>query len=178
MGQPRVIKASGLVKRYVIKDLQYKTMRPLPPIPRLDANLPKGHSVILTQESLAPGPNYSQARVINLGSHKEIYLAGQIGQKPGEERVVEGGIEDQTRQALSNMNAVLVAAGATPNHVAQVTIYILDIQNNRVGFERAYGSFFNELKPARSFVEVANFPCPEAGKLVMIDAKAVVINTA
>jgi 2-iminobutanoate/2-iminopropanoate deaminase len=63
----------------------------------------------------AIGP-YSQA--IKVGNH--IYLAGQIAIDPQTNEFVEGGIEEQTEQVLSNIKAVLTEAGYSFDDVVQV----------------------------------------------------------
>ena len=60
----------------------------------------------------AVGP-YSQAVAVELaGGRKMVFTAGQIGLDPSTMQIVEGGIEAQTRQVVSNLTAILEAAGA------------------------------------------------------------------
>ena len=99
----------------------------------------------------AIGP-YSQA-VITDGW---VFASGQIPLTPSG-KLVEGGIGAQTRQALSNLRAVLQAANADLKDVVQVTAYLADM-NDFAEFNEVYAEFFSEPYPARAVVEVARLP--------------------
>ncbi len=99
----------------------------------------------------AVGP-YSQAvRAGNL-----LFISGQLPLTP-DGKIIEGGIEEQTRQAISNLEAVLDAAGLTLNELVKVTVYLKSIENF-AEFNRVYGGYFGEDPPARACVEAANLP--------------------
>jgi len=99
----------------------------------------------------AIGP-YSQAvRFGNL-----LFLSGQIPLTP-EGEIVSGGIEEQTRQVLRNLEAVLAAAGATLRDVVKTTVFLKDM-NDFAAFNQVYASFFGDHRPARSTVQVAALP--------------------
>ncbi len=116
----------------------------------------------------AVGP-YSQAvRCGNL-----IYTAGQLGLDPQSGKLVSGGIEAQTRQALTNLKAVLEAAGASLGDVVKTTVFLQDI-GDFAAMNRVYAQFFASSPPARSAVQVAALPL---GGLVEIEAVAVVADT-
>jgi 2-iminobutanoate/2-iminopropanoate deaminase len=97
-----------------------------------------------------------------------VFTAGQVGIDPASGKLVEGGIQAQTRQALTNIKAVLEAAGCGLDKVIKTTVFLQDIsefgQMNEV-----YGSFFTENFPARSAFQVAALP---AGAAVEIEAVA------
>lgn len=109
-------------------------------------------SIFTEKAPKAIGP-YSQA--INAGNM--VFTSGQLGIDPATGSLVQGSIQDETRQALINLKAVLEAAGATLNDVVKTTVFIKDM--NQFGLiNEVYGEFFNEHKPARSCVEVARLP--------------------
>ena len=113
----------------------------------------------------AIGP-YSQA--VQIGNF--IYTAGQVGLEPTSMEMVPGGIEEQTRQVLTNLSSVLDAAGSSLSQVVKTTVF-LDDMNDFAKMNTIYTEFFNENPPARSTVAVAGLP---KGALVEIECVAVV----
>jgi len=111
----------------------------------------------------AVGP-YSQA-VVAAGW---LWVSGQIPLRPETGRLVEGGIEDQTRQALRNLVAVLEAAGSGVHRVVKVTLYLTDLDSFDA-VNRVYAEFFHDEPPARVCVEVSRLP---RGAQVEVDAVA------
>ncbi len=99
----------------------------------------------------AIGP-YSQA--VQVGPF--LYTSGQIPLDL-QGRMVEGGIEEQTRQVFQNLQAVLAAVGATLNDVVKVTVYIKNM-NDFAKLNEIYAGCFGNHKPARSTIEVARLP--------------------
>lgn len=103
-----------------------------------------------------------------------IFVAGQIGWNAGAELVSNDFVE-QTRQALSNVKAVLAEAGATPSQIARLTWYIVDKQQYLTA-ARKIGAVYREVigdhYPAMSLVVVADLL--EDGALVEIEATAVI----
>ena len=115
------------------------------------------------QAPKAIGP-YSQAvRIDNLA-----FTAGQIGLNPATMEIVEGGIEAQTRQVLTNLRHVLAAAGSGFDRVVKTTVFLSDMANF-AAMNAIYAEFFGENRPARSTVAVAGLP---KGALVEIEAVA------
>ena len=121
--------------------------------------------VIATERAPGAVGPYSQA--IRVGDF--IYTAGQLGIDPASGKLVEGGIEAQTQQALTNLKAVLEAAGGTMDRVVKVTVFLEDI-NDFKAMNTVYGGFFPSEPPARSAVQVAALPLQG---LVEIEAVAV-----
>ena len=113
----------------------------------------------------AIGP-YSQA--VQIGDF--IYTAGQVGLDPTSMEMVPGGIEEQTRQVLTNLSSVLDAAGSSLSQVVKTTVF-LDDMTDFAKMNTIYTEFFNENPPARSTVAVAGLP---KGALVEIECVAVV----
>ncbi len=117
----------------------------------------------LQPEGLAkPKPPYSPVVV----SGNTVYTAGQVANDPGG-NLVEGGIAEQTRQALANVRTCLEAAGCTLDDVVKVNAYLADLADFP-GYNEAYLEFFGEPYPARTSVQ-AGLP---AGVLVEIEAIA------
>jgi len=97
-----------------------------------------------------------------------IYVSGQLGVRPDGSHTAELPFEDQARQALANLVAVLAAAGASPRHLLKVTAYLAGAEN-WPAFNAIYAEVMGDGRPARSIV-----PVPELhyGYLVEIDAIA------
>lgn len=112
----------------------------------------------------AIGP-YSQA--IQAGNL--LFLSGQIPLDPATGEVVAGGIEAQTRQVMSNLQAVLKAAGFDVADLVKTTIYLTDL-GNFATVNGLYGECFGATPPARATVQVAALP---KGVMVEIDGIAV-----
>jgi len=105
-----------------------------------------------TDAPAAIGP-YSQA----IRAGKFIFYSGQIPLDPATGAIVEGGIEAQTGQVMTNMRAMLHASGCTFSDVVKTTIYLTDLADFATVNE-IYGECFNEVPPARACVQVAALP--------------------
>lgn len=121
-------------------------------------------SVVQTEAAPAALGPYSQAIIAN----GMVFTAGQTGTIPEARKLAEG-IEEQTRQTLNNIKAVLEAAGTNLDHVVKTTVFLADI-NEFAAMNAVYKTFFAENPPARSTVQVANLP---GGALVEIETIAV-----
>lgn len=100
----------------------------------------------------AIGP-YSQAIVAG----GFLFASGQIPLDPTSMQVVEGGVEAQIRQVLANVDAVLLEAGLTKNHVVKATMFLKNMEDFGT-VNPIYAEYFGEHKPARSTIEVARLP--------------------
>ena len=119
-------------------------------------------NIIATANAPAAIGPYSQA--IDCGSF--IVTSGQIPIDPATGNLVEGGITAQTRQSLTNVKAVVEAAGLTMNHVAKTTVFLQNMADF-AAMNAVYAEFFTEGNyPARSAVEVGALP---KGALVEIE---------
>lgn len=78
-----------------------------------------------------------------------IYLAGEIGRKPGTLRLVEGGVGPETTAIFENYKATLARVGASLNDIVKCTVF-LDDMSKFSEMNEAYAKFFPEEKPARS----------------------------
>ena len=123
--------------------------------------------VISTQKAPAAIGPYSQAiKVGNL-----VYTSGQIPIDPATDNFVEGGIKEQTRQSLTNVQAILKEAGLTMENVVKTTVFMADM-NDFADMNAVYAEFFAEPYPARSAVAVKTLP---KGALVEIEVVAEVV---
>lgn len=113
----------------------------------------------------APGGHYSAA-VVHGGL---IYVSGQLGVRPDGSHTAGQTFDEQVRQTLDNLLAVLAAAGASSAHLVKVTAYLVGVEN-WPRFNAIYAEVMGDARPARSVV-----PVPELhyGYLVEIDAIAV-----
>ncbi len=118
-----------------------------------------------TNAPQALGP-YSQG--IRAGEF--VFCAGQVGLDPASGKIVEGGVEAQTRRALQNLSGVLQAAGSSLDRVVKTTVFLANMDDFQK-MNAVYAEFFPSTKPARSTVQVARLPRDAA---VEIEAIAVI----
>jgi 2-iminobutanoate/2-iminopropanoate deaminase len=126
------------------------------------------HEAIKTSNAPAAIGPYSQAVKTTAGTM--VFTAGQVALDPVTGRLVEGDIATQTRRALENIKAVLIAAGAKLENVVKTTVFMIDL-GDFAAMNEVYGEFFSAPPPARSTVEVRALP---RGAKVEIEAIAVV----
>lgn len=100
----------------------------------------------------AIGP-YSQA--IKYGNL--IFVSGQIAINPSTNEFVNGNIDNQTKQVIENIKAILESAGSSLQKVLKVTIFITDMKDFD-SINAVYSEYFNSSLPARACVEVSNLP--------------------
>lgn len=124
----------------------------------------EGKKIVSTKKApRAIGP-YSQAiRTDNL-----VFTAGQVGLDPATMELVDGGVEAQTRQVLTNLRHVLEKADSGLNYVVKTTVFLQDM-SDFARMNSVYAEFFPENPPARSTVQVAGLP---KGALVEIECVA------
>jgi len=109
--------------------------------------------VVGTKEAPAAIGPYSQAiKVGNL-----LFLSGQISIDPKTDQMNSGTIEEQTKQVLENLDAVLRASGMSMANVVSTTVYLKDV-NDVAKMNTVYGTFFKDKPPARVTVQVARLP--------------------
>jgi len=101
-------------------------------------------------------------------AHGFLFTAGQIGLDPATGKLVEGGIEAQTRRVLENLKAVVEAAGSSFKQAVKTTVYLTDLSHFQV-MNQIYATYFEGQSPARSTVGVAQLPL---GALVEIELVA------
>ncbi len=123
-----------------------------------------GRGVVTTEKApKAVGP-YVQG----VKANGFLFTSGQIGLDPATGKLVEGGIEAQTRRVLENLKAVVEAAGSSFKQAVKTTVYLTDLSHFQV-MNQIYATYFEGQSPARSTVGVAQLPL---GALVEIELVA------
>ena len=125
--------------------------------------------VISTDKAPAPVGPYNQAIA---ASGQMIFVAGQVPLDPQSGKIVgEGDITAQTQQVMTNIEAVLTAAGASWEQVVKTSVFLTDLANF-TPMNQVYAEYFVEdTAPARACVEVSRLP---KDVLVEIECIAVV----
>ncbi len=112
----------------------------------------------------AIGP-YSQAIIAN----GFVFCSGQIPIDPATGNLIDGTIEDETRQVLKNLGAVLEAAGSSCDDVVKTTVFLQDM-NDFAKMNAVYAEFFKAPSPARATVQAAGLP-----KNVKVEIEAIAL---
>ena len=112
--------------------------------------------IIRTDKAPAPVGPYNQAVA---ASGTMLFVAGQIPLDPQTATIVgEGDITAQTKQVMSNLEAVLTEAGADWSNVVKTSVFLSDLANF-VPMNQVYAEYFaEETAPARACVEVSRLP--------------------
>jgi 2-iminobutanoate/2-iminopropanoate deaminase len=110
-------------------------------------------TVILTDKAPAPIGPYSQA----IESGGFLFCSGQIAINPENNQVLTGPVEEQTKQVMENIKAVLTKAGLGFQNVVKTTIYLITM-NDFATVNEVYGRYFSEQPPARSTIAVSALP--------------------
>ncbi len=109
--------------------------------------------IINTPKAPMPVGPYSQA----IKTSHFVYVSGQIGLDPEKGEILSNSIEDQTKRALLNVQAILEEVNCKISDVVKVTIFLKNMKDFPV-VNRIYEEFFGSHKPARSCVEVSGLP--------------------
>lgn len=96
-----------------------------------------------------------------------MFTSGQVPLVPETGAVVEGGIEEQTKQVFANLKAILEEAGSGLDKMIKTTCFLKDM-NDFATVNEIYGSYFEGEFPSRSAIEVARLP-----KDVLIEIEAI-----
>ena len=100
---------------------------------------------------LLPANNATYSQAVRLGNL--VFVSGQLGVDPSSRELVEGGIQEQTRQAIDNVATILAAAGSSLDRVAKVSIFLTDFAWLRA-MNEVYAVRFSH-RPAKTTVEIA-----------------------
>lgn len=111
------------------------------------------NTAIHTEKAPAAIGPYSQAVLVG----NTIYVSGQIPIVPEKGGLIEGGIEAQTRQSLTNISNILSAAGFSMKNVVKTTVLLADIADFGA-MNAVYAEFFEEPYPARAAFQAAAIP--------------------
>lgn len=111
------------------------------------------HKVIQTSKAPAAIGPYNQAVVHN----NIVYCSGQIALDAESMEIIEGGVEEQTRQVMENLNEVLLEAGSGFGKVLKCSIFLDDMDDFKI-VNGIYAEFFGENPPARETVAVQTLP--------------------
>lgn len=102
---------------------------------------------ITTPQAPIPAGHYSQAIVHN----GLVFVSGQLPLDPGSGKMIEGDIEEQVRQTLNNISAILHASNSDLSLIIKTNIYIPDIKY-WPDLNRIYADVFGDHKPARAVI--------------------------
>ena len=124
--------------------------------------------VIRTEAAPAPfqGAPYSQA----IKAAGLVFVAGQVSLKPDHGEIVGDTVQEQTEQVLTNLRAILEAAGSGLDRLVKTTVFLQSL-DDFPGMNEVYKQHVGDQPPARSTLEVAKLP---SGALVEIEAIALV----
>jgi len=120
--------------------------------------------VIRDPNSAAPIGPYSQG--IRAGGF--VFVAGEKGIDPATGKIVEGGIQAETRRTLENIKGILAAAGASMDDVVATTVYMVNLGDFEA-MNKVYARYFAKNPPGRTTVGVTSLP---AGAAIEITATA------
>lgn len=120
-------------------------------------------AVVSTRAPVAIGP-YSQA----ISTDDLVFCSGQLGLDPATGQMVTGGATAETEALLSNLAAVLAAAGSSMERVLKTTVFLTDLKDFQA-MNEVYARHFTAPYPARSTIQVAALP---RGARVEIEATA------
>ena len=125
-----------------------------------------GHRVIRPEKAPNTGLPFSPGILAG----NTLYVSGHLGRDPMNNRLVSGGIESETRQALANIREVLRTAGMDFKNVTSVTAYIASF-DDFAKFNAIYREHFPADPPARATVQVAALNAGAKVELQMIAVK-------
>jgi reactive intermediate/imine deaminase len=114
-----------------------------------------------------PGGHYSHAVVAN----GFVFISGQLPTTSAGEKLNQASFEEQARQVLANVQAALEAAGSSVANLAQVRVYVTDIEQ-WPAFNRIYQQWAGAAPPARAVVPV---PLLHHGFLIEVEAVGMLV---
>lgn len=114
----------------------------------------------------APGAIGPYSQAIRKGPR--LFVSGQLGVDPATGNLISDDVEDQTRQALANLLAIVMEAGTNLSNVVKTTVFLTDM-DDFAKVNEIYGQVFNVEPPARSCIAVKALP---KGAKVEIEAIA------
>lgn len=103
----------------------------------------------------APGAIGPYSQAVKAGNM--VFCSGQIPIDPTTGEFVSNNVAEQTHQVLTNLSAVLEAAGTSLNNVVKTTVFLADM-DDFTAMNEIYAKFFNDNEPARATVQAARLP--------------------
>ena len=103
----------------------------------------------------APGAIGPYSQAVKAGNM--VFCSGQIPIDPTTGEFVSNNVAEQTHQVLTNLSAVLEAAGTNLNNVVKTTVFLADM-NDFTAMNEIYAEFFSDNEPARATVQAARLP--------------------
>ncbi|RSM12340.1 hypothetical protein CEP52_002557 [Fusarium oligoseptatum] len=101
---------------------------------------------VLTDKAPKPRPIYNQAIIAN----GFVFCSGQLP-KDLNGNIVQGTVQDRTRQCIKNLQAVLEAAGSSLEDVVEVNVFLSDMSDFS-SMNQVYGEYWGEVKPSRTYL--------------------------
>jgi enamine deaminase RidA (YjgF/YER057c/UK114 family) len=125
----------------------------------------------LIQPDGLPVPE-SYTHVVVATGTRTVYIAGQVAEDADDNLVAPGDLAGQAQQAFANLGRALAAAGARPDQVARITIYVVDHRPEYLSvIAPARIALFGDHLPADTYLGVQSLA--EAGRLIEVEAIAV-----
>ena len=109
--------------------------------------------IIYTHKAPNPIGPYSQANLIN----GTLYVSGQIALDPESGNLINESIQDEARQVMENLKAILFQAGMNFSNIVKASLFITNINDFKL-INETYGSYFSGDYPAREVAEVGRLP--------------------
>ncbi len=122
--------------------------------------------IIMTVDAPKTLGPYSQAIKID----NFVFTAGQIGIDPFTQKMVEGGIKEQTEQVIKNLRTVLEKSGMTLDDAVKADVFLTEL-SNFAEMNEIYSLFFSQAEPARSTIVVKDLPKGALVEIALIAAQ-------
>jgi 2-iminobutanoate/2-iminopropanoate deaminase len=113
----------------------------------------RGKEIVFAKKAPVAIGSYSQA--VKAGGF--VFVSGQVPIDPATGELVGETVEEQTRQSLENIKAILTAAGVSLDKVVKVSVFIKNMDDFEA-VNKIYSQYFAERFPARVCVQVAKLP--------------------
>ena len=123
--------------------------------------------ITAVETSAAPRPQGHYAQAVEAGGF--VFVSGQLAARADGTPLADMPFEQQARQALANVLAIVAGAGLGRDRIAKVTAYLVGVEHWPV-FNAIYAEAFGEHRPARAVVPV---PALHHGYLIELEAIAV-----
>ena len=109
--------------------------------------------IIFSEKAPRPVGPYSQC--VKYGNL--LFLSGQVPINPETNRIVSEDFEEQVKQVMKNLKAILETANSSMDNVLKTQVFLKDLTNFKK-FNNIYSTYFSEKPPARTTVEVTKLP--------------------